>query len=189
MSRGMICLRLRASNPVSLMLILFARTICADGCLVTDTNDNYSVKTLKKLAIMFLSLLLILFATNASAEPSRVCTEYEAKKAEMIVGKSRSWNELYKNYKLYSHCDDGAIGEGFSESVTLMLTKFWGQIVKLKPLIQKDEAFEAFIIKHIDETVPEKRLELVETLARNKCPRSVKILCEKIRSAAHEKTP
>ena len=143
----------------------------------------------KRLIILFLSLLLILLATNTFAELSRVCTEYEAEKAEEVAGNVRSWEELYKSYKLYRHCDDGAIGEGFSESVTLILSKSWRQINKLKKIIQTDNAFETFVIKHIDETVPEERLELISKLAATRCPSSAKSLCEKIGSTAYNKRP
>lgn len=144
---------------------------------------------MKKELIILLSLLSIFLATSAFGEVSRVCTENEAGKAEVVAGKARNWDELYKSYKLYRHCDDGAIGEGFSESVTLILSESWSQIVRLKKLIQKDDGFEAFVLKHIDETVPEERLELLVKLAANKCPPSAKTLCKKIRSAASHNTP
>jgi len=135
-----------------------------------------------------LCILLGVFSTTAFSEPLNVCTKRDADKAEDVADKAKNWDELYKSYKLYRHCDDGAIGEGFSESVTTLLANSWSKITKLNKIVQKDKGFEVFVLKHIDETVPEERLGRIATLAANECPSSTKKLCGKIYAVAHDKT-
>ena len=111
------------------------------------------------------------------------CTEEEAQSAEVIVATIDSWMRLYQQFKRYAHCDDGAIAEGFSESISLLLAEQWEDIQEASTVLIPNSAFQEFIIKHIDETVPDKRLERVRKNIRERCPLSLEDFCHKIESA------
>ncbi len=129
----------------------------------------------------FLLICCIVISANISfADAPKICCKKDEIKVEELAAKATNWKQLYKLYKRYHQCDDGGIAEGFSESVSLMLSQSWSQINNLLPIIQKDAKFEAFVLKHLDETVPEERLHSIENLATNSCPDSAKKLCGKI---------
>jgi hypothetical protein len=121
--------------------------------------------------------------TGALAD-ARVCTKEEAQVAEAVAATVRSWGQLHQQFERYSHCDDGAIAEGFSESVTLMLAEQWRSIYQLEMVLRSDPAFRVFITRHIDETVPAERLNRIVVNANKRCPRSLKGLCRDIESVA-----
>jgi hypothetical protein len=115
---------------------------------------------------------------------ARICTKKEAKAAETASATARSWRQLYQLFERYSYCDDGAIAEGFSESVTLLLAEQWWNIRQFETVLRRDSAFREFVIRHIDETIPTERLNHIAGNANKRCPRSLKSLCLDIEAAA-----
>jgi len=87
---------------------------------------------------------------------------------------------LYQQFERYAHCDDGALAEGFSESISLLLAEQWKDISQVSAILIPNPMFQRFIIEHIDETVPVKRLERVEKNVRERCPLGLKDFCHKI---------
>ena len=137
------------------------------------------------LSVMWVWIVAIIWLPVALAD-TQVCTKEEAQSAEAIAALVKSWGELHQYFKRYAHCDDGAIAEGFSESITLLLAEHWGTLRQLKPMVTSDVAFRKFIIWHIDETVPAERLKQIAKNAGNRCPRNLKDLCHDIQVAASQ---
>lgn len=120
---------------------------------------------------------------NAVAD-MRVCTQQEAQEAESLVATAKSWRQLHQQFERYAHCDDGAIAEGFSESVSLLLAEQWRDIGELGDILKSDQNFRKFVIQHIDETVPADRLKRIAKNAEKRCSHSLKKLCGEIIEAA-----
>jgi len=130
--------------------------------------------------LIFATIGVVISVNISFADTYMTCSKKDAIKAEELAAKATNWNQLYKLYKRYHQCDDGAIAEGFSESVSIILSQSWGQLKDLLPLIQKDARFETFVLNHLDETLPEERIELIGNLATNSCPDSARNLCDNI---------
>ncbi|WP_322081044.1 hypothetical protein [Burkholderia sp. BCC1972] len=128
--------------------------------------------------------LVAIFCSSTALGDTRVCTAEEAQKAEAVAAVGRSWKELHLQFLQYAHCDDGAIAEGFSESITLLLADHWETVRQIEPMIAPDPAFRKFIIRHIDEAVPVDRLQRIARNAINQCPRNLNYFCQDIRAAA-----
>jgi hypothetical protein len=60
-------------------------------------------------AAMTISLVIILFSASTGYAQKRSCTDAESRRALDEAGMLRSWDALYKSYKLYRQCDDGAL--------------------------------------------------------------------------------
>jgi len=135
-----------------------------------------------------LSVILVWFASmwlpSSAQADTRICTKEEAQAAEAVAATARSWRQLHQQFERYSHCDDGAIAEGFSESVTLLLAEHWRDIRQLETILRSDPTFREFVIRHIDETVPGERLNRIAENASKRCPRRLKILCRDVEVAA-----
>lgn len=112
------------------------------------------------------------------------CTQQQAMEAESVAGTAKSWTQLHNYFAKYAHCDDGAVGEGFSESVSLLLSNQWGNFTRLSGLLKSDPEFRDFILRHVDETVPVERLRNIAKNAVTRCPRSIKSICLEIESKA-----
>ena len=111
------------------------------------------------------------------ADGKAICSTEQASAAEKRVSLISSWNQFHSAYKAFQHCDDGAVGEGFSESASLLMADKWSTLNRLNRLTQRDEKFFAFVLKHIDETVPEERLRQIENNAEKRCAEPTQRLC------------
>lgn len=127
----------------------------------------------------------IFYSSTAFASPN-VCTSDQARKAEAVSDAATSWKQLHRQFRKFANCDDGAVAEGFSESNTRLLADHWGTIQQLKPMIVSDPAFRAFIVRHVDTTVPAERLRRIARNAGKQCPGTLKNFCREIRAAANK---
>lgn len=134
---------------------------------------------MKTLACRF-TLVAAAVAPLGFAWATTTCTKSEAQAAEDRVGRLTSWRNVYGAFRQFAHCDDGSIGQGLSESITLLLATKWGRIVQLKHLIATDPGFEAFVLRHIDLTVPVERLHDIAANANERCPKQTAALCRKL---------
>jgi hypothetical protein len=127
-----------------------------------------------------LGLMLIAgLAGSAEATPQKLCTQAEAKEAQKDADQLSDWDSVYRSFKRYAHCDDGAIAEAYSDSVGRLLARDWKHLDALVRLTS-DPDFEEFVIRHIDETMSEDEAALVINNARLHCPPAAKRLCKSI---------
>ena len=112
------------------------------------------------------------------------CTASLAKSAETDVMKVVDWSGLHTAFRRYKACDDGAIGEGFSDRVTVLLSGNWQSLPQLGQLITRDREFEAFVIRHVDETADPGNLQRIAANARRGCPGLEVPTCGKLREQA-----
>lgn len=107
----------------------------------------------------------------------RLCSTTEAQRADESANMQHSWDGLYKSYKLYRHCDDGAIWEGYSESVARILVDHWTTLPRLSYLARKDALFRQFVIRHVDATLDLRDLKKIAQNANTQCPAALKGIC------------
>lgn len=136
-----------------------------------------------KFVITILLLVTVIFPTT-SVGSSKKCTRDEAMQAETEASSLGSWDDVYVSYQRYSHCDDGAISEGYSEAVGRLLAKDWEHFGRLLELTRRHRSFEKFVIHHIDETVPSEYLQAIIKNTTQHCPRNAKRFCHAIAGAA-----
>jgi hypothetical protein len=127
-----------------------------------------------------LGLVLIARSVGSTeAATQKVCTEAEAQEAQKEADQLRDWDSMYRSFKRFSHCDEGEIAEAYSDSVGRLLARDWKDLDAFVRLTS-DQAFEEFVIRHIDETMSEDEAALVINNARLHCPPGAKRLCKSI---------
>lgn len=116
---------------------------------------------------------------------TRECSSQLAKSAEADVARVSDWTSLYKAFRRYKQCDDGSIGESFSDRVTVLLSTRWDTLPGLGELIAKDRQFAAFVINHVDATADPVNLKRIVTNAKEHgCPSLSNATCGKLKSQA-----
>jgi hypothetical protein len=130
--------------------------------------------TCRSLAVTVAALCLAV--PSIPAQP-RQCSKTDAQLAEAQAETLRSWDDLYRSYTIYQQCDDGAIGEGYSESVARILVDHWRTLPRLAQLARKDKDFQLFVLKHVDETINGDDARKVEANAQHACPAALRPLC------------
>jgi len=131
------------------------------------------------------SVILVAFSLLSVHSVYRAeCSKEEAIQAETIASTLKNWEEVHAAFKKFAHCDDGAIAEGYSESISQLLANHWNQLGDLKKLLKTDRSFEAFILTHIDQTITKENTAKIVKNAKSNCPKRSLSLCKKIESAA-----
>jgi hypothetical protein len=126
-----------------------------------------------------------LMVPNVGAEDKAPpCRRQSAILAEEEASTLRTWESIYASFVRYRGCDDGAIAEGYSESVIKMLALRWEQFPSLERLIARDGSFQQFVIRHIDDTVDARDLDAAAANALRYCPTQATSLCSMIRQKA-----
>jgi hypothetical protein len=126
------------------------------------------------------SLLFVLAASDVAAANQKGCTTAEEKQALDQADSLKDWDAVYRSFTHFAQCDDGAIAEGYSDTVGRLLARDWKHLGTLAKLAATDERFENFVLRHIDETLP---IDVLKTIARNAatgCPADQATLCGKI---------
>jgi len=106
--------------------------------------------------------------------------------AESSVSRLNNWEDVYKSFKKFRFCDDGAIAEGYSDVVERMLSNQWGQLEELVKLSSSDKGYIVFVVKHIDATADKSDVENIIVNSSTKCPESAKSVCSEIEKSARE---
>jgi hypothetical protein len=96
----------------------------------------------------------------------------------------RTWEALYKSFRLYGYCDDGAVGEGYSESVARILVDHWNTLPRLASLARENADFRRFVLKHVDATLDMKDVEKIRKRAITQCPEGLHALCNDLTKQA-----
>ena len=114
----------------------------------------------------------------------RSCTTVEAKRALENVDDLKDWDALHRAFIRFGHCDDGAIAEGYSDTVGRLLANDWKHFGDFAELGRSDPKFESFVLGHIDETLPIEMLKTIADNAQKGCPADQKVLCRKVWQSA-----
>lgn len=98
-----------------------------------------------------------------------------------------SWSDLYAHYLRVGRCDDGAVAEGFSRAVLSLLARAWKELPQLGALAQRDPAFRAFVLRHVDDMEGQGPLRTIRHQAQTGCPAALAALCRDIASRAQDR--
>jgi hypothetical protein len=131
-----------------------------------------------KSGLVFSVLVVALF--GPSLTQGQACDDYQSPRSLTEAVTPRSWDALYRSFSTYRNCDDGAVGEGFSESVARILADHWDTLPRLAAITKKDLAFRRFVMRHIDATLDPKDVEKIGEKANRECPTGLGSICNQI---------
>jgi hypothetical protein len=120
---------------------------------------------------------VLTFSASIACPQQHPCTDAEALRADTKLDTLRNWDSLYRSYKLYRQCDDGAIGEGYSESVVRILADHWNTLSRLVTLSRRDPRFRQFVLRHVDATTNPDDLKKIRINASTQCQPGLSAIC------------
>lgn len=112
------------------------------------------------------------------------CTKQKAIDADKDLDRLTDWTAVYRTFRLYRQCDDGAVAEGYSDAVAKLLVNRWQTLRDLAMLSRQHPEFERFVLWHIDTTTGLKNAQTIIANARNRCPADLKALCGRLEAKA-----
>jgi hypothetical protein len=124
------------------------------------------------------SVCSIAYAQNAP------CSNLQGNRAMAEADTLRTWDALYKSYAAYRACDDGAIAEGYSESVARIFVDHWETLPRLISLTKTDLRFRKFVLRHINASDDSGDLEKIRLNSTKHCAAEFSGACAEIARAA-----
>jgi hypothetical protein len=112
------------------------------------------------------------------------CSRQNAEAAEVDMDRLTSWAAVYNAFRSYRQCDDGAVGEGYSDKIVILLTEDWPTVRALSKLGRTSPEFERFVLWHVDGLMSPVQGRIIIDNARNRCPAGAKNLCRRLEAKA-----
>src|SRR5690348_2331868 len=129
---------------------------------------------LVRLTSIFAYLLAALFACGMApfslAKSPKTCTTAEARHARYEASHLEHWDKAYESFKRFGRCDQGQVAEEYSYAVGRLLAYDWNQVELLLHFSAEDQEFKEFVLRHIDENIPEEETQLIIRNAQQRCP-------------------
>ena len=94
-------------------------------------------------------LLLSGLSFQIFADNNHPCTKDEEIAAEQVADNLQTWKQLFQAFKLYSQCDDGAVAEGFDDTVDKLLAKNNANYDEFNNLTKHNPTFKTFVFRHL----------------------------------------
>jgi hypothetical protein len=132
---------------------------------------------MRALPVHFFLFLTLRLAEATELKP---CTKEQAIRAETGASSLLTWPQVYESYKNFRQCDDGAVGEGYSDSIARLLSEQWNTVDELHRLTYRNKGFERFVLRHVDELMSPTQAEMIRKNAEDHCPSNVRQLCGKV---------
>jgi len=141
---------------------------------------------MRRFLIAVLTVAMMLSSAQVGHAQKQGCSDAASRRALDEAVTLRTWDALYTSYKAYRQCDDGAIGEGYSESVARILADRWNRLPRFAELAGKNAAFRAFVLRHVDSTLNTDDLEKIKENASTHCPAGLKKTCNDLARQADQ---
>lgn len=125
---------------------------------------------------------MVFESASVPGAEAKECKREEAIAAETEASTLKTWPEVLRSYQRFAHCDDGAISEGYSSSVATLLADRWDSLEELNTLSRAHPRFQAFVLRHLDETMDQDQDKAIQRNVRDHCPKGAMKLCEAIRA-------
>jgi hypothetical protein len=134
-------------------------------------------------------LLLTLLGTNVACSAnstraetinSATCTVQDAQAAERSVDGIQNWQQLFDVFKLYHHCDQASIAEGFDDVVVHLLIRNWDSISVVSKLGKDSPGFTVFVLRHLTELASPEDLKVIQQNATSACRAGDHTICHEI---------
>jgi hypothetical protein len=136
--------------------------------------------------VFSLVLGIMLFVPAAPIRAAEKCSSKLNDQAISRLSEARAnWKALRAHHKAFAACDDGELGEGYSDAVATLLSRNWSQFGQFVALARDDAAFQRWTIKHIDASASAENLRRIvahTSLCIDKA--GEKALCTMVRTSA-----
>ena len=119
--------------------------------------------------------VVLLFSACAAFAQDKQCSPAEASAAEKAIDRVVNWDQLYKVYREFGHCDQGPVAEVFTEALMRCLVE-WKKVEVLANWMAQDKDYNAFVVLHLRKATPEDQ-KSVYSRAKMSCPKGLDQWC------------
>ena len=125
-----------------------------------------------------IAALAVFTACNVAAQ-SKDCSPADAAKAEKAVDRVVNFDQLYKAWQDYGHCDKGPVEDVFTEALLRCIVE-WKNVEKLAGPMEKDKPYRDFVHRHLGSPAAKGDLNNIYSRAKMTCPKGLDAFCTDI---------
>jgi hypothetical protein len=129
-----------------------------------------------------LGLAPILFTAFGAFAQGKACMPADMAAAEKAADRVVNWEQLYKAFQDYGHCDKGSVDEIFTEALLRCIVE-WKNVEGLARPMEKDKAYREFVYRHLGSPAAKSDVDSVYSRAKLSCPKGLDGFCTQIASA------
>lgn len=127
-----------------------------------------------------LLLILIVMLWECQVHAEAVPCSARARHIISELKRVQDWDAFHNSFERFGSCDKARIGEEFSYSIGRLLSQHWGDVDVLLRLAAEDKGFKAFVLRHIDENIPDEEGQLLVRNCREHPPVNGEWLCKAV---------
>lgn len=145
------------------------------------------MRNLAVTAAFLLTISSAILAQNFKGPPwfsAAKCTRRASDAADKALDELSSWAAIYRTFRLYKQCDDGALAEGYSDKVVILLTQRWPTVEALSKLAQSNPQFGDFVLHHVDGLMSPNEAKTIANNAEKHCPVGSNEMCQRLAAKA-----
>ena len=132
-----------------------------------------------KTRFRFGAALLVALAPIVAAAQGKPCPPADSAKAEKAADRVVNWDQLYKAWQDYGHCDTGPVDEVFTEALLRCIVE-WKNVEGLARPMQKDPPYRDFVHRHLNSPAAKGDLQNIYSRAKMSCPKGLESFCSDI---------
>ena len=138
-----------------------------------------------------LPTFLLLFGLGMACSPFSHASDYGSCPPEMnsravslLIDARGNWSSLFKHQSVFASCDDGELGEGYSDAVANLFAQNWDQFATFVSLAKTHSAFKKWALRHIDATASDETLNRIISNSNTCINNGAEKLCNTVRQSA-----
>jgi hypothetical protein len=118
-------------------------------------------------------------AAFAAQGQDKACSPADTAKAEQMIDRVVNWEQLYKAYQDFRHCDKGNVDEVFTEALLRCIVE-WKHVEGLARPMEKDQDYRNFVHRHLNSPAAKADLNSIYSRAKMSCPKGLESFCTDI---------
>lgn len=122
----------------------------------------------------------MILGVHAWADGPSTCTATQAKAISRDIARVQDWKAFYDSFKRVRSCDRGRLSQEYSYAISRLLAHHWDKVGSLVSLALTDNEFRKFVLRHINEDMPEEESQKILSNSREHCPAEGEWLCKAI---------
>jgi hypothetical protein len=138
---------------------------------------------MKILRVTIASACVVLVAGSIAASPARAadkpCTKSDAANGERAIERDNNWNQLYRSWQDYHHCDTGAVADAYTDTLMRLMVE-WKNVEALSAAMQKDAQFKEWVHERLKSPAAKDDKPAVYSRVVASCPKGMDTLCAEL---------
>jgi hypothetical protein len=130
-------------------------------------------------------VVLALAAAAAAHAADKPCSPADAAAADKAIDRVVTWQQLYKTWQDYGHCDTGPTADNFTDAL-MRLTVAWKKVSDLSGQMRSDAKYRDFVMAHVKSDAAKDDRASVFSRAKKDCPGGQDAFCADLVDAINQ---